>query len=391
MIIENKECVACGNTDLVEVLDLGDQPLANSYLKTTDETEYVFPLKLNFCKHCTHLQLSHSVNPDALFKNYLYVSGTSQTGMQHFKDFVSFTEGYVSNITNVLDIACNDGSQLAMYKDRGYQTFGIDPAENLLTLSSQHGKIICDYLKADNINSFGVKFDVIIAQNVFAHNNYPMQFLEYCKSALSENGRIFVQTSQANMVANGEFDTIYHEHLSFFNVRSMAAVAKRAGLEIVDVVKPAIHGTSYVFILAKNTDKAEFFISQEKKLDENMLMKYANNANKIVSDLNKTIEAYRKGGYIIVGYGAAAKGNTLLNFGHIDLDYIVDDNALKHGLYTPGMRIEIKHPDYLMEEKNKTIVIPLAWNFYDEIKKNTLQRKTDVKFIKYFPRLSVES
>ena len=206
MIKENNTCFACGGSNLSIELDLHEQPLANYYLKSPTDEEHLFPLRLKFCSDCTHLQLSHTVNPDFLFKHYLYVSGTSNTGLKHFEDFVPFSEQYVPYAKNVLDIACNDGSQLMFYQQKGYQTFGIDPAENLLEISSKYGKIICDYLTKDNIKSFGVEFDMILAQNVFAHNDYPVEFLEYCKSALNDNGRIFIQTSQANMIKNNEFE-----------------------------------------------------------------------------------------------------------------------------------------------------------------------------------------
>lgn len=391
MVSENYRCFACSSDELRSVLDLGNQPLANSYLKNPNDDELVFPLRLNFCKKCTHLQLSHTVNPNLLFKNYLYVSGTSNTLREYFENFVLLTEKYVNKINNVLDIACNDGSQLAAYKNKGYNTYGIDPAENLLTTSTQFGNIKCDYLTLDSINSFDVKFDIIIAQNVFAHNNYPVEFLKHCTSALSDDGCIFIQTSQANMIANNEFDTIYHEHLSFFNVRSMATIAKRANLKLIDVLKVPIHGTSYVFVLSKNKqDCSEFFIDHEIKLTEQILSNYSKQVYKLVADLITQIENYRHNQYKIIGYGAAAKGNTLLNFAQLKLDYILDDNPLKHGLFTPGMHIPIVHPNTIISETDKTLVIPLAWNFFDEIKQKVICRNASVKFIKYFPSVVVE-
>ena len=391
MVSENYRCFACSSDELRSVLDLGNQPLANSYLKNPNDDELVFPLRLNFCKKCTHLQLSHTVNPNLLFKNYLYVSGTSNTLREYFENFVLLTEKYVNKINNVLDIACNDGSQLAAYKNKGYNTYGIDPAENLLTTSTQFGNIKCDYLTLDSINSFDVKFDIIIAQNVFAHNNYPVEFLKHCTSALSDDGCIFIQTSQANMIANNEFDTIYHEHLSFFNVRSMATIAKRANLKLIDVLKVPIHGTSYVFVLSKNKqDCSEFFIDHEIKLTEQILSNYSKQVYKLVADLITQIENYRHNQYKIIGYGAAAKGNTLLNFAQLKLDYILDDNPLKHGLFTPGMHIPIVHPNTIISETDKTLVIPLAWNFFDEIKQKVICRNASVKFIKYFPSVVIE-
>lgn len=390
MITENTKCLACNGNNLTDILDLGDQPLANSYLDNLTDIEDVFPLKLNFCTECTHLQLGHSVHPDALFKHYVYVSGTSNAGVEYFKNFVGITQEYVKNAKTVLDIACNDGTQLNLYHDAGLQTYGIDPAKNLLPLSSKKNKIICDYLTAENIKSFGVEFDIIIAQNVFAHNNYPKEFLEYCKGAISDQGCIFIQTSQANMIDNNEFDTIYHEHHSFFSVKSFCAVAKRAGLNVIDVRRTSIHGTSFLFVLSKTReDRSNLFQSQEIELTLNKLKNYADTTREVVINLKNTIDEYKDKGYKIVGYGAAAKGNTLLNFGKIELDYIVDDNPLKVNLYTPGMKIPIKSPDALLEEKEKLVIVPLAWNFYDEIKQK-VQQRTSATFIRYFPSIIIE-
>lgn len=390
-MIENQNCLVCNSDRLELILDLKNQPLANSYLKVLDREEPVFPLKLNLCKDCTHLQLSHTVHPDLLFKNYIYVSGTSNTLREYFEQFVSLTERYVEDISNVLDIACNDGSQLFFYKKRGYNTFGIDPAINLLQHSMHHGNIKCDYLTHESINSFNIKFDVIIAQNVLAHNNYPRQFLEFCKSVLTDNGCIFIQTSQADMISNNEFDTIYHEHLSFFNVKSMATLVKNAGLNLLDVIKVPIHGVSYVFVLSKKeSNKSQEFINTERVLTETILHAYSSNVYKVIDDLKNVVSEYRNNGYKIIGYGAAAKGNTLLNFAQLKLDYIIDDNKLKQGLFTPGMQIPIMHPDTIFKEKNKILIIPLAWNFFDEIKEKVLSRKVNVKFIRYFPKVTVE-
>lgn len=387
----NGNCFACDSTHLTSVLDLGEQPLANSYITDTSHPEEVFPLTLDFCESCTHLQLSHTVHPDHLFKHYLYVSGTSKTSMDYFNWFVNFTKEYVPDGKNVLDIACNDGSQLDQYHNAGFNTYGIDPATNLLNLSSKKSKVICDYLTSDNIKSFNVMFDIIIAQNVFAHNDYPDKFLLYCKDALHDDGCMFIQTSQANMIANNEFDTIYHEHLSFYSVESFCAIAKRCGLNVIDIKRTSLHGTSFVFVLSKTKpDRSEFFINQETRLSVDLLNVYSKKCKEITDNLKTTIEEYKSQGYTVIGYGAAAKGNTLLNFGQINLDYIVDDNKLKHNMFTPGMHIPIKHPDVLTQETKNIIIVPLAWNFYEEIKQKVKQRTSNVKFIKYFPTIAVE-
>lgn len=389
------KCLCCQRHNLVTVLDLKTQPLANSYLKDSSEKEFSYPLALNYCNDCSHLQLTHAVNPDLLFKNYLYVSGTTQTLRDYFDRFVKITSVYLPNLDkyNVLDIACNDGSQLDVYKKYGHNTYGIDPAENLYHLSSKNHKVICDYFTQSSIDKLDIdSFDVIIAQNVFAHNFYPDEFLKVCRSKLSINGKLFVQTSQSDMVKYGQFDTIYHEHISFFNIHSMYHLAKRTGMYLEDVLKTDIHGTSYVFVLSsdsKNDNSKLLLINEPKQTLEDAKL-FAERALRTVINLKEELNKYKN--CYIVGYGAAAKGNTVLNFGDINLDYIIDDNTLKQGMYTPGRKIKIISLDEMLDKAgDRDIVwVPLSWNFFDEIRKRVKEKyDKPTTFIKYFPELKI--
>jgi 2-polyprenyl-3-methyl-5-hydroxy-6-metoxy-1,4-benzoquinol methylase len=399
--IENKHCLACGKHSLKTILDLNNQPLANNYHRGTRQNEY--PLKLNLCDNCYHLQLSHAVNPDLMFLHYLYVSGTTQTLKDYFDYFAKLTLEYNPKAQTILDIACNDGTQLDSYKKLGLQTYGIDPAKNLYDGAVAKGhKIVCDYFNINTINKFdNTKFDIITAQNVFAHTRYTTEFLESCRLLMHDDSILFIQTSQANMVINNEFDTIYHEHLSFFNTNSMKKLVERCGLKLSDVFKTDIHGTSYVFVITKK-DLGKVGVQnmlkfeQEKGLYDILTYpEYALKCYKATYDLKNKLQELKNEGYILIGYGAAAKGNTLLNFGKIDLDFIIDDNPLKQGLFTPGRDIEIINSDYLSElDKNRKVVfVPLAWNFFKEIKsriKAKRNNKNDL-FIKYFPGLEVNN
>lgn len=371
------QCVCCGSTVLVPVLDLNTQPPANSYTTGLTETELQFPLGLNYCPICAHLQLTHAVDPDILFKNYLYVSGTTDTMHAYFRDFVDLTLSYMDNHAQdslrVLDIACNDGCQLDYYRMRGHQTYGIDPAENLHKISSQRHRVECDYLTTQSIQRLGVdQYDIILAQNVFAHNSYPLEFLKICRDHVSTNGKIFIQTSQAHMLELGQFDTVYHEHISFFNIESMSTLAQRAGLYVQDVRITPVHGGSYVFVLTTQQylDCTGHLLEQEPARRMEDVWRFAQAAQDTVQQLKAQIEQYRSQGYVVAGYGAAAKGNTVLNFGAIQLDFIVDDSPLKQGHYTPGRKIPILSMAQAQERAagKKVAWFVLGWNFIDEIR-----------------------
>lgn len=394
--IENAECLVCLNTDVRVLLDLGKQPLANSY-HTNSETLQCYPLKLNICPSCFHLQQSHTVNPDLMFKHYLYVSGTTNTLHEYFKEFAEKTKSYYPDAKTVLDIACNDGTQLDYFQKLGLTTYGIDPATNLHKVSTAKGhSVICDYFSDESVAKVEKTFDIITAQNVFAHTKYVFDFLNNCKKIMHDKSVLFIQTSQANMVVNNEFDTVYHEHISFFNSLSMKTLVERAGLQLNDIFKTDIHGTSYVFVITKNAhlkiNNVQSFIDSETEQGLYKMSTYGSYVNKCYQatfELKENLIKLRNDGYMLIGYGAAAKGNTLLNFGKIDLDVIIDDNPLKQDLLTPGQNIPIRSVNILDEipMDRKIAFVPLAWNFYKEICtriQNKRKNNNDI-FIKYFP------
>jgi 2-polyprenyl-3-methyl-5-hydroxy-6-metoxy-1,4-benzoquinol methylase len=401
-------CLACGSHDMVLILDLNDQPLANSFLDQQNTTQPVFPLAVNMCQHCHHLQLTHAVNPELIYKNYLYVSGTSRTYLDYMKWYARFvsethatqkSQGHIGPF-RVLDIGCNDGSQLDAFKEIVWHTYGVDPAENLHATSRVKGhEIICGFWDERTANALPNKFDVITSQNAFAHIPDPLSYLKLVKEKLADDGLMFISTSQADMVSNNEFDTIYHEHISFFNVKSMRALARRAGLFLVDAVKTPIHGTSYVFVLSKrNTcERINNIVDMEHVnglYTDDTYARWAANTLRLVDELKTFVELYRRKGYVLGGYGAAAKGNTLLNFSKVQLDFIIDDNTLKQGKYSPGMNIPVVSIDHLDNygPKDQILFIPLAWNYFDDIRKKILARRSNPgdKFLKYFPKVEMQ-
>ena len=216
---------------------------------------------------------------------------------------------------------------------------------------------------------------------------------------MSDDTVLFIQTSQADMVLHNEFDTIYHEHVNFFNANSMNELARRSGLNLIDVIKTPIHGNSYIFVLSKqsvNQHRVQNIIDLEIAhglLNIDTYDRWSETVHTTVNQLIATVNQHRQEGFTLVGYGAAAKGNTLLNFAGIQLDVIIDDNPLKQGKYTPGTSVPIVSIDYLQNQGQdaKLLFVPLAWNFFKEIKLKiqTARTNTNDRFLKYFPDVEV--
>ena len=426
------ECVACGSDKLTPVLDLGNQPLANSYKFDKDTWQVEYPLAIVHCNKCYHVQLTHVIKPALMFEDYLYVSGTTQTAHQHFEDFAKMVDrlsrryNVKESHRTVLDVGCNDGTQLDYFAKLDYKTYGVDPAANLIPQTRiKHPNVVCGYfdehfLKAWN-SIYTERVDIITAQNVFAHTDNPLHFLEVAKGLMHDNSFLIIQTSQANMIENNEFDTIYHEHVSFFNVRSMNELCKRAGLYLFEVRFMPIHGNSFIFIISKipphNLEDVfidnmmKFKVPPDKPYSNSVMelirqedsaglynpetyIKYAENASKITKEL-KSITDVCGGGFVgwkVVGYGASAKGMTLLNYSKMHLDWVVDDNPLKQGRFTPGSSIPILPSSSLNNIDDVILFVPLAWNFFEEIKARIkLQRgNRDDKFVTYFPKVELK-
>ena len=405
------KCLICSNTHLGRVVDLGLQPLANEYITDTTVSEKKFPLKIYRCKYCFHTQLSYIVSREDLFKNYIYESGTSNTIKAYFK---SFAERYTNKIKilankpyKALEIACNDGSQLDEFKRLGWDTYGVDPASNLVIKAAKKGHIVEEKFWAKDSSNFKGPFDIIIAQNVIAHVTNPVQFLQHCVSVMDDESTLVVQTSQANMYKNNEFDTIYHEHISFFTIKSMIVAANNAGASVVNVYKHPIHGVSYIFEIKKGIQQVILpHYDEEDRWGYYSDSLYTEYEKYIHLTKKRSLEifiSYKSKGYTILAYGAAAKGNVFLNYIFDSSPHscapecIFDDSSLKWDKVTAGTRIPVKSIENFKNYADKDIcIIILAWNFADEIKQRIeINRKNhDMKgkcvCISFFPVLSEE-
>jgi SAM-dependent methyltransferase len=371
-------CRCCGSSDLERILDLGRQPLANEYVREAIP-QSSYPLELFVCRHCFHNQLGVVVNPDRMFRHYLYVSGTSRTLRDHFAAFARAVLSWVEpRPRRVLDLACNDGTLLAAFRAGGCEVQGVDPAANLVRLATDAGLDVIEGYWPDARACVRGPFDLVTAANVLAHVADPAAFLATMLDVLTPQGIAVVEFPYAReMVLHGEWDTIYHEHLSYFLVGPFLQLAERVGACVTHVQRTPIHGGSLRVGVRRTAGghclEALTLAAAERDAGLHTLPTYAEFGGRVdvtcralASHINGLVAAGRR----VVGYGASAKGNTLLNRCPLPLAWIADDNPLKHGYLTPGQHIPIRPTADLADEPPGLGIVLLAWNFADEILAN---------------------
>lgn len=394
---ELTKCVACDSQDLVETLDLGRQPLANDFLAPGSVLQE-FPLKLVRCNACFHSQLSIAVDPARLFREYSYVSGTSDTLSSYFDGLTNDLISRFGKNKKILDIGSNDGSFLEKFVTTDWLALGVDPAVNLVKESAARGvTTIPAFYDEETADLLAKDFDVIVAMNVFAHTQNPLGILNGIQKNLAANGRAFIQTSQANMFKTGEFDTVYHEHISFFNVRSMKALLQRAGLYLANVSIVPIHGMSYLWEVSKIDNQDVKFERENEEVNfgvynPEVYHSFTDDAFKKAAEVHEIISEYRSKGYKVVSYGAAAKGNTFINFAKLEFDYILDDTPQKISKMSPAGGCVVSNPNVLSQIQGPIFVVIPAWNFRSEIiAKIRLNRGVEEDFcLTYFPETLIE-
>ena len=385
----NERCRACRGSAFTRILSLGVQPPANAFVREEDlvKPELAFPLDLYFCAACSLVQLRDSVSAELLFKNYVYVSSTSPAFVAHFR---LFAEAVVRRFrlgsqSFVIDIGSNDGILLRPFQAIGMRVLGVDPAEQIAAAASAAGiETLPHFFTPDMARDIGARRGqaaIITATNVFAHINDLDAIGEGVKILLEPEGVFIIEAPYlVDFLEQNLFDTVYHEHLSYFSVSSLKTLLERLGMKIIDVEKVESHGGSLrVFAAHDNarrdaSDAVDGFLDYERAYGLHALPAYEDFAKRV--EQNKTalvalLKNFKAQGKTIAGYGAPAKGNTLLNYfgiGTETLDYIADDSPGKQGLYTPGAHIPVVSGKTL-EEKNPDYILILAWNFAEPIMK----------------------
>ena len=378
------ECRSCGNSKLKRVVSLGYQPLANNLINKKDEKCELYPLEVNYCEKCYNCQLSVAVDPKKMFSNYLYTSSTSKTFRDHF---IVAAKKYCKELklnkknSYIIDIGSNDGVALKPFLDLGFnKVLGIEPAKNLAKLANKNKiKTFNGFLEKKNIKKIKKNADLILASNVFAHSDKLKEMAECMFSLLSKKGTIILEVQYLlNTLKDLTFDNIYHEHYNYWSLTSLTYFFNQFGAKIFRSEKVDTHGGS-IRVYIKKDKKVKIEQSVKKMLKEEEIFgikdfktyqKFGEKVNKIRENVLKNIKKLKDKNKLIIGYGAPAKATTALNFFGIskEIDFIVEDNKLKHNKFIPGVKIPIKNKSHIKDKKN--ILLVLAWNFYNDIKKN---------------------
>jgi nucleoside-diphosphate-sugar epimerase len=378
------DCRSCGNTKLKRVVSLGYQPLANNLLNKKTEKPELFPLEMNYCPKCHNCQLSVAVQAKKMFSNYLYTSSTSKSFREHF---INAANKYVkefklnSKKSYIVDIGSNDGVALKPFKDLGFKNIlGIEPAKNLAKLANKNKiKTLNFFLEKKNIKKVKKNANLILASNVFAHSDNLKEMASCMIELLSKKGTIVIEVQYLlNTLKDLTFDNIYHEHYNYWSLTSLNNFFEQFKVKIFKVERIKTHGGSIRVYIKKdknvNIEKnVKDLLAEEKRFGINNYKTYeifGKKVDQIRKNVIKNIQKLKKDKKKIIGYGAPAKATTALNYFNIskEIEYIIEDNKLKHGKFIPGVNIPIKSKKE-MKDKNNTVLV-LAWNFYDEIIKN---------------------
>ena len=378
------DCRSCGNHDLKRVVSLGYQPLANNLLKKENEKCELYPLELNYCNKCHNCQLSVSVDPKKMFTNYLYTSSTSKIFRDHF--FIAAKKYYKELKLNkkksyIIDIGSNDGIALKPFLDLGFKKIlGIEPAKNLAKFANKNKiKTFNGFLEKKNIKNIKKNADLILASNVFAHSDKLKEMAECMFLLIAKKGTIIIEVQYLmNTLKDLTFDNIYHEHYNYWSLTSLVKFFNQFNAKIYRSEKIDTHGGSLrIYIKKDKKTKIESSVKKILKEESDFGIKnfktyqeFGNKVYKIRDQVIKNIKKLKEKNKKIIGYGAPAKATTALNFFGIskEIDFIVEDNKLKHNKFIPGVKIPVKNKSQIKNKNN--VLVVLAWNFFNDIKKN---------------------
>ena len=411
MITLRLDCRFC-NKPLTNIfVDLGITPLSNSFLKKEmlGDLEKKYPLCTYVCSNCFLVQLPEFEKPENIFEEYAYFSSYSSTWLQHAHDYVNMMikKFGFDKKKLVVEIASNDGYLLQYFKEKDIPILGIEPAVNVAKVAKEKGiPTITKFFSVNTANELeeeGKKADLIIGNNVLAHVPNLNDFVKGLKILLKPSGIITLEFPHLQqLIQKNQFDTIYHEHFSYFSLITVEKIFSFHELTIFDVEEISTHGGSLrIYVKHSEYDdilineKVSILLEKEKQYGLENINTYTNfikNVDVIKKKINEFFIDAKNSGKKIVCYGAAAKGNTLLNYCNIGnnfIDYVVDQNPYKQGLFLPGTHIPIKSPDEIQKTKPDYVVI-IPWNLKDEIMEQMKYiRDWGGKFVIPIPEVSI--
>ncbi|MDJ0894479.1 MAG: class I SAM-dependent methyltransferase [Alphaproteobacteria bacterium] len=400
-------CRSCGATALHPILDLGLLPLANALPTAADADEPRFPLELVLCPGCGLVQITETVPPEVLFADYLYRSSFSEAFVRHVQSLAErlMRQRPLGSDALVLEVASNDGYLLQHYKAAGVPVLGIEPAANIAAFAEQERGIptVVDFFGPDlavRLAGEGRQADVIHAHNVLAHMPDPNAFAAGVRMLLKPDGIAIVEAPYVkDLIDKIEFDTIYHEHFSYFSLTAVDALMRRHGLVVCDVEHVPVHGGTLRYTIARQgspvgeavprlaAEEAEWGVK-----DPDFYRGFSDRVSALQRDLTGLLSRLKTEGASIAAYGAAAKGSTLLNafgIGAETLDFIADRSTLKQGRFMSGVGVPIVADDVLLDRRPDYVLL-LAWNFADEIlTQQSAYRDEGGKFIIPVPEVRI--